>query len=66
MFLPAGSRAGYAGSRFLTKIDAWAPSQGSPELRFGQKQDPAAAFFEEAIRRDAVPKQVTKELKLAD
>jgi hypothetical protein len=46
--------------------DAWASSQQNLELRFNEKQDPAAAFFLEATHRQAVPEQVTKELKLAN
>ena len=65
VFLFAG-RAGQGGSRFLTGIDALSLMPGSPELRFDQKQDPTAAFFVEAIHLTAVPKQVTKQLKLGN
>ena len=41
------------------------PGAGEHE-RFDQQQDPAAAFFVEAVHRKAVPKQVTKELKLGN
>ena len=59
-------RAGEGGSRFLRVNDAWASTQRSAELRVDQKQDPAAAFFVNAVHRKAVPKQVTEELNLAN
>jgi hypothetical protein len=41
-------------------------TQGSPDLRFEQKQDSAAAFSKEAILRKTMPNQVNTELKLRD
>ena len=35
-------------------------------MRIDQEQDPATAFFVEAIYLEVVPKQVTKELKLGN
>ena len=35
-------------------------------MRFDQAQDPAAAFFVEAVHPRAVPQQVTNDLKLGN